>query len=433
MQASTEWIADKEKSSDKSWRAYVKKLLAAYAPIGLLTLPLLGHRSSEAFLLGYSADYLLLLILVVIAGLLSSAFLLFVFRNAPDGRQLHFTWIMIGLVMAILLGIELWLGWSQQDAFARYRQWGHIRSPFYGFEAAPKHEWQQVGARYHTDENTFRIHLNSRPAPDEEILIVAIGGSSVFGYGLNDDQTWTHLLEEKLRQRIGPQVTVINAGMNGHNTLQQMMRLYIRILPLEPDYVLHYGLINDLRPDTQADQLINMPYRLSQVGGLREYVRMKNRGKGFYRRNSLLVNYAYERAERLLAGHVSAADSPGHDAGTEQAVPSFEKTTGMYLQNIAAMDMLCRRQGVTFIPVTFLADQTAFPEMQQSGMAAYLKALRNLCEEQDIPLLDLYPAYGRQGDPSLFHEDHYHPTPAGAEFIAEHLEELLVPVMSDNP
>src|SRR5262249_29336952 len=77
--------------------------------------------------------------------------------------------------------------------------------------------------------------------------IFTLGESSVFGYGLNDDQTWSHLLEQKLRDRLAdPTLDVVNGGNNGHTSLQSLFRFYVRVLPHKPTSVVLYFGPNDL-------------------------------------------------------------------------------------------------------------------------------------------------------------------------------------------
>ena len=61
-----------------------------------------------------------------------------------------------------------------------------------------------------------------------------------------------HLLEEKLREDLkDPNLNVINAGTNGHNSLQSLLRFYLRVLPLKPQVLLYYEGINDVHENVQ--------------------------------------------------------------------------------------------------------------------------------------------------------------------------------------
>jgi len=121
------------------------------------------------------------------------------------------------------------------------------------YEAQPNHTWNAADATYTTDEFGFRTHLSDRQwSRSDSKRIFVLGGSSVFGYGLNDDQTWVHLLEEKLRQDLKDRdLNVINAETLGHNSLQSLLSFYLRVLPLKPQVLLYYEGINDVDENVQ--------------------------------------------------------------------------------------------------------------------------------------------------------------------------------------
>lgn len=79
--------------------------------------------------------------------------------------------------------------------------------------------------------------------PAGELRILAIGASSVRGFGLPDGQSWPAQLEAQLRAA-GRPVEVINAGVNGATTLQ-LRRAMPELLALQPDLVLIYAGHND--------------------------------------------------------------------------------------------------------------------------------------------------------------------------------------------
>ena len=86
----------------------------------------------------------------------------------------------------------------------------------------------------------FRGHL---PRPDHSaIRIVAIGGSTTYGVGVNDTETWPVYLEAEL----GDRYEVLNLGVPAHATTEHLGTAAFKLPELKPDIVvLHVGL-NDL-------------------------------------------------------------------------------------------------------------------------------------------------------------------------------------------
>jgi hypothetical protein len=104
----------------------------------------------------------------------------------------------------------------------------------------------QFGLRM--DSHGFR-NLGTWPAR-ADVVVVAVGDSWVFSYGVNDDEAWPHQVERSL-----PGIRVINLGLAGLGP-EQYTRAYERYgAPLHPK-VLLYGTFpgNDLLDTSDFDR-----------------------------------------------------------------------------------------------------------------------------------------------------------------------------------
>lgn len=95
--------------------------------------------------------------------------------------------------------------------------------------------------------------------PEGVKRLVFMGDSFVFGWGIDDKETFTYLLQEDLGTRYGKEkVEVINAGVYGYDIIQYR-ELFYRLLKYEPDAVfLGFCLENDfnitpLKNDTTVE------------------------------------------------------------------------------------------------------------------------------------------------------------------------------------
>lgn len=82
-------------------------------------------------------------------------------------------------------------------------------------------------------------------APDREhraFRIAAIGGSTTYGVGVSDRETWPYLLDSML----GPDYEVLNLGIPGHSSVEHVIYSSLRLPPLEPDLVIYHTGINDV-------------------------------------------------------------------------------------------------------------------------------------------------------------------------------------------
>ncbi|RMH54995.1 MAG: SGNH/GDSL hydrolase family protein [Candidatus Hydrogenedentota bacterium] len=79
--------------------------------------------------------------------------------------------------------------------------------------------------------------------PQGVLRIIAMGGSTTFGVGVKDNETYPFYLEKKLREA-GLSVQVLNAGVQGYHSYHHLLRLS-ELFKLEPDMILLYTGWND--------------------------------------------------------------------------------------------------------------------------------------------------------------------------------------------
>jgi lysophospholipase L1-like esterase len=113
------------------------------------------------------------------------------------------------------------------------------------YELKPSHEWLFVGARVRTNSLGFRGHEYSATKPPGVFRFVGIGDSVMFGWGVNDEETYASLLERALTVERKAPVEVLNLGVPGFNTVQEVGLFRERGLALEPDAVLLNYVLND--------------------------------------------------------------------------------------------------------------------------------------------------------------------------------------------
>jgi hypothetical protein len=95
-----------------------------------------------------------------------------------------------------------------------------------------------------TDHRGFRVTRPINYEDEKPFRIFALGGSTTAQVFLDDHKTWTHLLQEKLRQHYQAEVEVINTGVSGLRMRHHLATLK-QILPYKPDMVLFLVGVND--------------------------------------------------------------------------------------------------------------------------------------------------------------------------------------------
>jgi len=95
----------------------------------------------------------------------------------------------------------------------------------------------------------FRGKETTWEKPPGVYRIVTTGGSSVYGQSESGDAAiWSQILEERLNSAgLGRRVEVVNLGASGWTSTEMLINLGIRGLDLQPDLVIVYEAINDMR------------------------------------------------------------------------------------------------------------------------------------------------------------------------------------------
>jgi lysophospholipase L1-like esterase len=99
------------------------------------------------------------------------------------------------------------------------------------------------GGQVQTDEYGFRKHPHEFRNPEKKILV--LGASPSFGWGVDNNKTYSYLLEKKLNQR-KVKYNVINGSGIGFSSFQGVELLKGHLERINPDIVLISYMINDI-------------------------------------------------------------------------------------------------------------------------------------------------------------------------------------------
>ncbi|MDB5391982.1 MAG: hypothetical protein JWM11_7628 [Planctomycetaceae bacterium] len=127
-----------------------------------------------------------------------------------------------------------------------------------------------VGKYVNVDEAGFRHSIAQGPWPPDpkHLNIFCFGGSTMFGYGLPDDQTVASCLQRALAQDLKRRVCVYNFGVGWHYSTQERLRFELLLASeFVPDIALFLDGIND---STQAG--LNRPAFSPQLSAAFEQV-----------------------------------------------------------------------------------------------------------------------------------------------------------------
>jgi hypothetical protein len=102
-----------------------------------------------------------------------------------------------------------------------------------------------------TDIHGFRVTKEIDYKNNSAIRIFAIGGSTTEQIHLDNNETWTAVLERNLQNKTNKDLQVINAGVSGPRAEQHYATL-LQVLKFKPNIVLFMVGINDWNKDIIA-------------------------------------------------------------------------------------------------------------------------------------------------------------------------------------
>lgn len=241
-------------------------------------------------------------------------------------------------------------------------------------------------------------------------VIICVGESSTWGTGSTSrDTTWPHRLQELLQQR-DPRFLVLNAGIPGYTTVENLQLINLRLLKYEPEAILYMGFRNDVE---------YYATRLTDDVDLNFYPRpVASIPSSWFERmwmHSALVGVALTRF-----GSVLGLDNQGKTipAAGQHLTPRGEQTLR---DHIAMLKALTSRNGTQLMWI----DQPI--DYAQSQKSELLEEARKSVNEEvladAIPLLQAHTIYPHDKEPML---DDVHFTDTGNRLLGE----LLAPQVS---
>ena len=272
--------------------------------------------------------------------------------------------------------------------------------PDLAFTGDPRYFFEYEGR---SNRLGYRDRDHAGAKPPGIYRIVVLGDSIAAGYRISRlEDTFPALLEARLR-REGFPVEVLNFGVSGYNTMQEVETLRVRALRFDPDLVLVAYCHNDRRPpdprivaalrEAQGDRRVVLPVAEAERVLL---------GSALYR----FIRYGVLEARERQA---EAAEEKG--AGNTVA-PS-----------LAELAAISRREGFEVLLAVF----PDLPKLYDKEHAQEHAELAQLAREHGFHHLDLRPAFRdcREATPEKLRFDRYHPTAAGHHCAAAALAQAV--------
>lgn len=271
--------------------------------------------------------------------------------------------------------------------------------------------------------------LPTTPKKANEKRILVTGDSSIYGWGVQDHQTYAVNLETELNRIFPFPIEVINLGVPGYST-EQTLKLLDKVgWSYEPDLVIVSNIFSDCNIDAFQDE---------------QAMALANPESGLvYRtlRSSRLYCSAYMPWATFQASLNQSPNRvlmPGMPTGPNAAVTleNLNKVIGLsrvpmsnYLKNLSTIQRQASERGATMLLAPLAQEwdvgiwNVPMPPPDENHVLPwqpYREAQKEWGQEHNVDIVSFPEAFAQYtGNPAGLFVDHMHPSPTGTKIMAK--------------
>jgi lysophospholipase L1-like esterase len=299
----------------------------------------------------------------------------------------------------------------------------HLRSPLLGWVLPPNSRSFTIDAPVQVNSHGLRDDEIPLRKPPGETRILCLGDSFTFALGVRFEDLYVQKLERMLNERHGPRrFQVINAGVAGYNTRQELIYLLAEGFKFEPDLITIGFYWNDLiGNEPPLPDIASTPVR---GDGLPIYERDGGHAIPPWLRNrlrqSLILYLGVTRTENALL----ALRSPTTETervqrailkGDSETLRPFWAATRLRLAEIAAE---AKRMGIPLLLVAFPMENEIRRERNPASLSGELAKITQDIGIQFVALEPEFRAALSSGTNPFLSYD-LHPNPLGMQIAAD--------------
>ncbi len=277
------------------------------------------------------------------------------------------------------------------------------------------------------------------PKPEDEQRVFVVGGSTTEDLYLDDRQTMTRMLEHRLDSLVsGRRVKVYGAGKSGAKSYDHIEMIAHRLVHLEPDVLIVFVGINDLRAAIHGRINLMLPPTLGAPDTEWTLMQLLRFALTEFQLGRRLFSLLKPDEYRDAVEQITLRSNFRRKVTMREALPVSASAPRIdvapYRDNLISIVGIARSHGIDLLFLTQATSwnsrvdseiakwhwMTAGPdsayreEALDQAMEAYNDAVRAVAAEFDVPLFDIARLLPKSGE--YFYDD-VHFNPRGAETV----------------
>lgn len=252
-------------------------------------------------------------------------------------------------------------------------------SDLYGWQPRANFRWAGPGPLTSINRGGYRGAFYPHERSPGKSRVVMLGDSITFGYGVADGETFSD------RLGMGGDLEIVNLGVQGYGTDQELLKLEAEALRYQPDLVIVNFCVNDFR-DNAATRAISdgdYPKPFFTLEGERlvlhhDHLRLSplSRAARYLGEHSLVFNWFHRHRWRLADRNLGAAGPTVH--------PDRPLTFAL----LRSMKEVARRNGVRLVVLAYPTYRDFLKPSRRS---------RAIVEAEGVEAIDLLPYFKAKG------------------------------------
>jgi hypothetical protein len=274
---------------------------------------------------------------------------------------------------------------------------------------------QERGVRVNINTMGLRGPEIEVPKPPDRRRFMTTGDSSIFGFGVQDDQVFSAVAAREL----GPEVEAVNAATPGYSTYETINLLHLRALAAEPDLLVVANLWSDNNFDSFVDKEV-----LARYAGFEQS--LSSRALGLLSRSSI---YRVMDWKMRLRGRSEQIQKVGWFIGKGEPLGLRRVEINDYAANLDNLARLARSRGAEVLFIIPPNNEDLVPASEGSNGKAwdpYRQVMRDTAARYGAPLISMPEVFAASGkDRGQLFLDEMHPTALGHDLMGRELARVL--------